>query len=212
MRKAFLHYFHFYFNCQQLVASSSLFLSLSFSLSLSCLLWSLKLLVKLNWSTRIESNRLFLSFFSGSAQLARFVLWLFIAFSAALGQTKVLPRRGVRGGDRGGRQENSQLALWFICLASKLCYLVSTIYGQRKIPNLDSWQSMKRKCSNASIFPSLSIPLPLFVQLFPQVASGSADSLKVAKFFSSCFGHYFAMRLQQDTFVSYRLPLAVFAE
>lgn len=50
--------------------------------------------VELVNSNRIESNRLFLSFFSGSAQLARFVLWLFIAFSAALGQTKVLARRG----------------------------------------------------------------------------------------------------------------------
>lgn len=112
--------------------------------------------VELVNSNRIEST---ISQLLQWLSSARFVLWLFIAFSAALGQTKVLPRRGVRGGDRGGRQENSQLALWFICLASKLCYLVSTtIYGQRKIPNLDSWQSMKRKCSNASIFPSLSPP------------------------------------------------------
>lgn len=156
MRKAFLHYFHFYFNCQQLVASSSLSLPLSF---LPAVVTEAARKVELVNSNRIESNRLFLSFFSGSAQLARFVLWLFIAFSAALGQTKVLARRGVRGGRWRGRQENSQLALWFICLASKLCYLVSTtIYGQRKIPNLDSWQSMKRKCSNASMFPSLSPP------------------------------------------------------
>lgn len=157
MRKAFLHYFHFYFNCQQLVASAHPF---SLPLSLSCLLWSLKLLVKLNWSTRIESNRI--DFFSASsvAQLNSLRAVAFYRFFRCTWANKSFSQKGVGGGgDRGGRQENSQLALWFICLASKLCYLVSTtIYGQRKIPNLDSWQSMKRKCSNASIFPSLSPP------------------------------------------------------
>lgn len=130
MRKAFLRYFHFYFNCQQLVASSpSPFPSLSL---LPAVVTEAARKVALVNSNRIDS-------FSASsvAQLnSRFVLWLFIAFSAALGQTKVLARAGVDGGERVW-QENSQLALWFICLASKLCYLVSTIYGQRKIPNLD---------------------------------------------------------------------------
>lgn len=102
--KSFSSLFPFLFQLSTARCLCSPSLTLPLSLSLSCLLWSLKLLVKLNWSTRIESNRIDSFSASSVAQLNSLRAVAFYRFFRCTWANKSFTQKGVEGEEGEGRE------------------------------------------------------------------------------------------------------------